>query len=142
VRRAALALALGLGAACVRPVPVDDGAAARDAGGAPSPRPLRREENVIASDEIRETPATNVYQLIEKTRPQFLRPIPGLPARINRRVPLVYVNERRYGPLEALRTMQTAEVVAIRRLTPSAAGLRYGPDAEAGIIEITTRAPR
>lgn len=129
-------------AACARTVPVEETASA-SAVGTP-PRPAPRDENIITEDEIRATSATTVFMLLERVRPQYLRVMPGTAPRLAAvgALPLVFVDGRRRGPIGTLRTMQPEEVVTIRRLSPSQAQPRYGPDAAAGIIEVTTRHPR
>lgn len=141
LRTLALALPLALGApACARPVPVAGPEPVPSAGAEATPRPTRRQGDVLTLEEIRATPAVNVYQLLERTRPQYLRPVPGTSSRAAQRyLPYVFVNGSRWGPLESLRTMQPEHVVSIRRLSASSAQVRYGSDYVGGVLEIVTR---
>jgi hypothetical protein len=103
--------------------------------------------NVLTQQEVKEKAAdiTNVYDAIERLRPDFLRAraattmgtggsdASGITA---------YVNMDRQPNLESLRAISVAELREVRRLSASEAQSKFGLNNMAGAIQVVTnRAP-
>jgi len=113
-------------------------------GGTSSTRTTPRESSpdYITSVEVAATPVANVYDLINRLRPQWLRTQPGS-IRDNTRsqVIAVYLDDARIGDIASLRTISTSGVQSLRYYdaTRAATVLRNpGSDPIAGAIVITT----
>ena len=97
----------------------------------------------ITSVEVAATPVANVYDLINRLRPQWLRT--GAPGSIRNntrsQVVAVYLDDARIGDLQSLRSISTSGVESLRYYdaTRAATVLRNpGSDPIAGAIVITT----
>lgn len=97
-----------------------------------------RSSDLITAEEIRENPSPNAYELIRKLHPTWLRGRGSTtlrePSAANSIV--VYLDETRYGGVDALRQMSTAGVHAIRYLTPSSPGVRIQGNENAYVIQL------
>ena len=104
--------------------------------------PRESSPDFITSVEVAATPVTNVYDLINRLRPQWLRTQTGS-IRDNTRsqVIAVYLDDARMGDVASLRTISTSGVQSLRYYdaTRAATVLRNpGSDPIAGAIVITT----
>lgn len=119
-------------------------ACASTTSGTSSARTTAREASpdYITSVEVAATPVSNVYDLINRLRPQWLRTQTGS-IRDNTRsqVIAVYLDDARMGDVASLRTISTSGVQSLRYYdaTRAATVLRNpGSDPIAGAIVITT----
>jgi hypothetical protein len=90
---------------------------------------------VITQQEMASVSVQNLYEAIQRLRPDFLRarstsaPGPGL-------YPEVFVDGIRKGSPEFLRTMNVREVAEVRFLSVQDATTRYGMNVPAGVLDV------
>ena len=96
----------------------------------------------ITNVEIAATPVSNVYDLINRLRPHWLRTQPGsIHGNTRNQVVAVYLDDARIGDIPSLRNISTSGVESLRYYdaTRAATVLRNpGTDPIAGAIVITT----
>ena len=99
------------------------------------------DRNVITEEEIRTVPASNLYDLVEKLRPNMLRARgqSTLGGSTASDYPSVYVDGRQYGDIASLRTLIPSQVSLVRYYDPQMASGRFGLTAGSGVIDVTTR---
>jgi hypothetical protein len=106
------------------------------------PRTTESAPDYITSVEVAATPVANVYDLISRLRPTWLRTQPGsIRGNTRNQVVVVYLDDTRIGDLQSLRTISTSGVATLRYYdaTRAATVLRDpGSDPIAGAIVITT----
>lgn len=94
--------------------------------------------DLITAQEIQANPSPNIYELIRKLHPTWLRGrgVTTLrdPAAANAIV--VYLDETRYGGVESLRQLSTSGIRAIRYLSPASPGVRVQGNENAYVIQI------
>ncbi|MFQ5752767.1 MAG: hypothetical protein ACE5HI_12290 [bacterium] len=92
----------------------------------------------ISAEEIRNSSATNVYDLIRSLRPNWLRGR-GAKSISNKEAsyPVVYVNESKHGDINSLSSISVENITAIQFLNSSDATNRFGLDHASGAILIT-----
>jgi hypothetical protein len=119
-------------------------ACATATSGTSSSSPNTRESTAdyITSLEIAATPVANVFDLISRLRPQWLRTQPGsIRGNTRGQVIAVYLDDARIGDVQTLRTLSTSGVQSLRYYdaTRAASVLRDpGSDPIAGAIVIAT----
>lgn len=118
-------------------------ACASTAPGTPNSRATTRESSAdyITSVEVAATPVANVYDLISRLRPQWLRTQTGSIRNAPNQVVVVYLDDTRIGDVQTLRTISTSGVATLRYYDAARAAtvLRNpGSDPIAGAIVITT----
>ena len=124
--RALAAVLVVLSAACVT------SSSQADSGAAP-----RGSRNVITLEEIRATRQTNLYDVVNRVRPAWLRPrtvspvSPGTDGGVQ-----VYRENTRIGSVGTLRTMSVDNVARLEYLDASSAQLRYGHGNSNGVIVV------
>src|SRR5438132_12465917 len=125
IRLTALALCLVTVAGC---------ASSKNTAQGGSPR--RSTGNVIGGDELTGTGATNVYEAVQRLRPQWLTS-----SRIRRGGSgdelVVYLDSNRYGTLTSLRTLSLAGVQEVRYYGASEATNRFGTGHTGGAIVVS-----
>jgi hypothetical protein len=104
-------------------------------GGTPDP-------DVITTDQIVRSKATNAYDLIATIRPQMFAPTtrgqqPATPGRQALPV-VVYIDNVKVGPINELKALGTVDVVEIRYLSPRVATDRWGQNHAGGVISVLT----
>ena len=82
--------------------------------------------------------ATNAREVIEVLRPAFLRPRISPSRGAQGETASVYVDGVRYGGLDALQGIESAQINEIRYFKPADARLYFGPDHVGGVIAVTT----
>jgi hypothetical protein len=122
---------------------------ARHASQAPAPR-----EGVITGEQLLRSGTTNVYDAVQKLRPQCLRMRTGsgltgsrtsadpgdVPAGIaHQREITLYIDGSRSGRAEDLRSIGVAEVLTIECLSATDAAQRFGLNNSGGAVVITRR---
>ena len=125
IRLTALALSLLVAADC---------ASSKTAAQAAAPR--RSTGNVLAGDELNATGATNVYEAVQRLRPQWLTS-----ARVRRGGSgddlVVYLDSNRYGSLSSLRSLSLGGVQEVRYFGASEATNRFGTGHTGGAIVVS-----
>ena len=109
--------------------------ACASAGSAPSV-----DRNLITAQELEPMATNNVYQALQRIRPDMLKRNRGR-ASINLQNPrtVVYIDNARFEELEALRTILCSQVQSIRYIDGRDAVTRYGSGHEAGAIIVTLK---
>lgn len=100
-----------------------------------------KSSDVITIDEILTTKTQNAYDAVRRLRPAFLQsrgPITLLERDNAPSQPLVYLDNRRYGDIESLKTITVDGIYEIRYLSPNQAQLKWGMNHAAGVIHVTT----
>ena len=102
---------------------------------------LGSDRNVITEEEIRSVPASNLYELVSKLRPQMLRAHgqSTLGGSTASDFPVVYVDGRNYGDIASLRSLIPSQVSLVRYYDATNAAGKFGTIAGSGVIEVTTR---
>ena len=103
-----------------------------------------RKQNVITSEEIAEsmakTPMRNAHDIIKYLRPSFLRVRGTTSARsTGSTLPVVYLDNIRFGALSNLQNIMAEQVAEIRYLSPSDATFRFGGNHTGGAILIKSK---
>jgi hypothetical protein len=93
----------------------------------------RRNSSVITLEEIEAVEATNAYDLIQRLRPQFLRPAGGGDPVV------LYIDGTRREGLGDLRTLLASAVREVRYLDSTEATTLFGTNHRSGAIQLTTR---
>jgi hypothetical protein len=103
-----------------------------------SRRTASRDTRVLTAEEIRQSSAANLYEVIRAYRPEWL--IKRGQTSINLEGDIVvYVDNVALGGPEALRTIDVQSVQSARFMTASEAQMRYGVGHMHGAIVVTTR---
>jgi hypothetical protein len=96
----------------------------------------------LTADEIRRAPFNNAYDLLQHLRPAFLiRRGPTSILMPPAHDIVVIINDQTYGGVEELRTVPTAGIRWVRRLSPTEVYGRIGRSAPSGGIEIRLGPP-
>jgi hypothetical protein len=113
-------------------------ACASTGGGSTRPRTDR---NVISTAEIESVPSSNLYEMIEKLRPQFLRS--RGPTSINtpgaNEYAAVYMDGRSFGDIASLRSIVSTQVQEVRYYDAGGAAQKFGMINGSGVIEVISR---
>jgi len=96
--------------------------------------------DLIGLDEIEASTTTNAWDLISQVRPNWLRGR-GTPSLRNTQVPLplVYLDDRRQGDLNVLRSFPTGGIAELRYINATTATTRFGNGHAGGVIQIVPR---
>ena len=99
------------------------------------------DRNVITEEEIRAVPASNMYELVQKIRPNMLRARgqSTLGGSTASDFPLVYVDGRQYGDIASLSSLIPTQVSMVRYYDPTMASGKFGMTSGSGVIDVTTR---
>ena len=100
-----------------------------------------RSSDVITIDEILATKTQNAYDAVRRLRPSFLQtrgPTTLAPRGNTPTAPSVYLDNRRYGDIESLRTLTVDGIFEIRYLSPNQAQLKWGMNHASGVIHVTS----
>ncbi|NJD20394.1 MAG: hypothetical protein FIA95_14080 [Gemmatimonadetes bacterium] len=96
--------------------------------------------DLIARDEIDASNATNAYDLITQVRPNWLRGRGSPSIRYSQvQLPVVYLEDRRQGGLEVLRSFPVAGIAEIRYINAANATTRFGNGHAGGVIQVVPR---
>jgi hypothetical protein len=98
----------------------------------------RTDRNIISETEIQSVPASNLYDLIAKVRPNFLRSHgpTSLSGTATSEYPVVYMDGRQYGDIGSLRSIVPTQVSEVRYYDSSTAAARFGTISATGVIEV------
>ncbi len=124
------------------------------AAGAQNPGNVKKNSNQIVREELQGTSAANAYELVQALRPQWLRERgqetirtqkvdrPGLRGSIVAGTAmdepdiLVYINDSRFGNVDALRDIPVTGLGSLEFVSPSKATLRWGSGHSKGVIVV------
>ena len=107
--------------------------------GGRSASPPTRSADLVDLEEIEESTATNVYDLLTQIRPNWLRGRGNSNLRGGEALPVVYIAGVRQGSVETLRGLSTLGVRELRFIDAPTATMRYGSGHSGGIIQVTVR---
>ncbi|HEX6041036.1 hypothetical protein [Longimicrobium sp.] len=93
----------------------------------------RGDARLISAEEIAQTPATSVYEIVQRLRPAWLQQRAAQGAY---GYPTVYMGSQALGGVERLREMNSANVAEIRYLDPVQATSRFGRNVPFGVIQV------
>jgi hypothetical protein len=96
---------------------------------------IRRDRNLISTEELELQPQGSAYQTIERLRPIWLRSRSATPAR-GPALPGVFVDGSAFGTVGSLRRINIETVSEIRYMSGREATTRYGTGYPGGIIFI------
>jgi len=126
------------------------------AAGAQNHGKVTRNSNQIGREELQSASAANAYDLVQALRPQWLRDRgretirtqqvarPGVQGRIEVATTadepdiLVYINDSRFGNVDALRDIAVAGLGSLEFVSPAKATLRWGSGHTKGVIVVHT----
>ena len=100
----------------------------------------RGDRNLITREELVATNSVNLYDAVEKLRPEWLTsrgptsvsdPTPTMPS--------VYMNGQQLGKAEYLREVLVADVTEVRFWAAGQAAAKFGMGHPRGVIELTRR---
>ena len=121
----AVALVLMAAAACHPHAGVEQGPAA---------------SNVITFDEIAAANASNVYDLIVRIRPEYLRDRGAVSILTKKRArATVFLNDQEYGELETMRNFPVDRIGEVHYFSGSDAVARFGSQYGGGVIQLISR---
>jgi hypothetical protein len=98
----------------------------------------RSERNVLTREQLAATNSDNLYDAIDKLRPEWLTsrgptsatdPTPSQPS--------VFMNGQRLGRLDSLRQLRLLDVSQVRYWAAGEASARFGMGHPRGVIEVT-----
>lgn len=103
--------------------------------------PTSTDRNLITEEEIRSVPASNLYDLVQKLRPNMLRARgqSSLGGSTAGDYPVVFVDGRSYGDVGSLRSLIPSQVSMVRYYEASDAAGKFGTISGSGVIDVTTR---
>ena len=97
----------------------------------------RGSADLLTSEEILQRPDTDAFTIIQQLRPGWLRARPTSsfdPAANND--PYVFVDDSRYGPLNSLYQLRSANIEQIEFISATDATTRFGTGFPGGIIRV------
>ena len=94
--------------------------------------------NLITAEELAAAAERNVFDAVQRLRPNWLRPR-GTETALGSVPVVVYVDGMRRGGVDALSSLRLDEVTELRFLDGPDATLRYGTNVGGGVIEVITR---
>lgn len=97
------------------------------------PAPARGDARMLTEEEIQASPTTNLFDTVQRLRPAWL--VPKFQAG-TRGFPAVFVGSQRYGDIDFLRTIETANVREVHYFDPITASSRFGRNVEFGVIQV------
>jgi outer membrane receptor for ferrienterochelin and colicin len=103
--------------------------------------PSRQSRNVLTAEDFQDQAERNLYDLLARRRPHWLRP-QGVNLATGTSPVVVYVNNVRFGGVEALVDITLDQVERVRFVDGTDAATRYGMNTDGGVIEVTTRRGR
>ncbi|UCG87599.1 MAG: TonB-dependent receptor plug domain-containing protein [Gemmatimonadota bacterium] len=97
-----------------------------------------RSRNVLTAEDLQGQSERNLYDLLARMRPNWIRPQGAVLATGTTPV-LVYVNNVRMGGVAVLADIRLDEVEQVRFVDAIDATTRYGMNTDGGVIEVTTK---
>ena len=128
----AAALSLALLTACA------SGSAPAAGGASTATRAPRQDQQLITRDVIVGTQYTNLYDVVQAMRSNWLRVKSSSSASGKVEALVVYLDNQRVGGVEELRRIAPLSVQTVRYFDPIAASARWGMDHGGGAIAVVT----
>ncbi len=125
---------LGCAACASAPAPGSGSASA----GATAPARSRGSSSLITREEVQASQGRNAYEVVEFLRPAWLRKRGGAVGVENDGAVVVYMDDTRLGPTDALRQIEKTAIASIRFLDPVSAQARYGLNHSYGAIQVVS----
>jgi outer membrane receptor for ferrienterochelin and colicin len=97
-----------------------------------------RSRNVLTAEDFQNQPERNLYDLLARLRPHWVRP-QGANLVSGTAPVIVYVNGVRFGEVDVLSDMALQDVERVRFVDGTDAATRYGLNVDGGVIEVTMR---
>ena len=94
----------------------------------------RSNSNLVTRDEIASVPEGNLYDALQRLRPELLRARSTATAATA--VPVVFVDGIRRGSIDYLRAINNRQVMEVRYINAIDATTRYGLNVPAGVIDV------
>ncbi|HEV8448484.1 MAG TPA: hypothetical protein VGQ44_16760 [Gemmatimonadaceae bacterium] len=109
-----------------------------------SSAPTPHDRNVLTYDEIINSAhaGSDLYEAVQGLRPHFLEPPPGVQPGSVSHTGTVYIDARRAGGLDVLRSLTASTVEEVRYLGPTQSQNEYGPRATLFTLVVRLRRPR
>jgi hypothetical protein len=98
----------------------------------------RASSTLIAEQEVRDSKATNALELIQNSRPGWLRKHGTVSFRMDGEI-LVYLDEVRLGGIDTLQSLALPGIHSIRFLDAVTASARFGLNHPHGAIQVRSR---
>jgi hypothetical protein len=96
--------------------------------------------NVITQDQIDSSYASNVYELIVRLHPEYLRDRGSVSIRQNIHArAVVFLNGHEYGILETMRNIPISGIGEIRYYAGTDAVVKFGSQYGGGVVELISR---
>lgn len=95
--------------------------------------PGRGNARLLTVDELGRASVNNVFDAVQRLRPAWLMP---RYAAGTRGYPTIYVGSQRYGEVETLRTIETANVREVHYFDAVTASARFGRNVPFGVIQV------
>jgi hypothetical protein len=113
------------------------GCGGQPAAGGPTPR----DRNVLTHDEIVTSgrDASDLYEAVQSLRPHFFEPPPGVQPASRPQGTTVYIDARRVGGIDVLRSLTAGAVEEVRYLGPTQSQNEYGPRATVVTLVVRLR---
>jgi len=105
---------------------------------APSDGSVRTDRDVLTQEQLREHHFASAYEAVQALRSTWLE-TRGTDSFLAPSQVLVYLDDTRLGGVEALRTIELANVLYIRHLDGITASARWGLGHGQGVILVSTR---
>ena len=123
----------GLGVFCVALVVVS----ACAAGTRTSAADRSSSRDLITESELLGITAVNAFNAVQQLRPQWLRSRGASSLRTSEAdLPVVYLDEMRFGDLTVLQNIPIAEIAEIRYISGPDATTRWGTGVSGGVIQV------
>jgi hypothetical protein len=98
------------------------------------------DRNLISQEELALAVGNNLYEVVEKLRPNFLRARGASSiTTAGDEYPVVYVDGRRYGDVGSLRSLIPSQVSQVRYYDASSAAARFGVINAPGVIDVVIK---
>jgi hypothetical protein len=107
------------------------------ANGSPAPA-ARRDRTTITSQELTQTQASNLYEVVQRLHPEWLTPRNGATISGASNDVQVYLNSQRAGGSDYLKQMSLNSATTLRFFTASEAQSRFGNGNVNGVIQVVT----
>lgn len=96
--------------------------------------------DLITQEEISSLSVSSAHDAVRRLRPRWLQGRGSQSIQTSGvQLPVVFVDEVRFGPIESLQGIQTSDISSMRFINARDATTRFGTGYPAGIIDVTTR---
>lgn len=101
-------------------------------------RTTSRDRNVLTAEEIATIDVATAADAVERLRPSWLRNRGAASLSGGADVPIVYVDDIRFGPVSQLQRIAARTVFEIRFIPGTDTGIKYGLGHGGGVIAVRT----